>query len=436
MTDFGVTPAGFVIKPFTAILNDKLDLARALFGPDIDLRSSSALRKILDIASAEDQELWKALESNFYGNFVSTASSSALDLLGDDLGLARDFQAATGQVTFTLSGETPGASYVLPVGTLLETGVPPVLRFRTSESAVLSSVLKTATVATAAVVPGAGGNIAKNAIVQINATYAAHYLSLGTAAVAASNAATFTGGDQLKDDESYRAALLSLPRTLFTVDAVRAAAANVDGVRDCIVSDPLGGVDVSLSIFDTFLFDLRRFGQARFLSTPYFFDVLVAPQPGYLWETIDGTPGLQDAVTRAVDTMRPVGIFPNIRLADEVVVGVRASVTIRPGMDKVATSAALKGAFERRITGLGLGGAVLASEVLRDLMNVPGVVDVQNLHLRRYPPFFGGIVFGDSEPFASAVIEADLGANLALTANEIATFRYDSQLVDLQVSDR
>ena len=289
MTDFGVTPAGFVIKPFTAIINDKLDLARSLFGPDVDLRSSSALRKILDIASQEDHELWKALEASFYANFVSTATGDALDLLGDDLGLLRGRQPATGQVTFTLSGEAPGRTYALPVGTLVENATS-VLRFRTTQAAVLSAAQKKATVAASAVVPGPSGNIAASAIARINPLYASHYLSLGSAAIAATNAAPFTNGDLFLDDETYRASLLRLPRTLFTVDAVSAAVLNVDGVRDCIVSDPLGGVDVSLSIFDRFVFDRRRFGEARFLGTPYFFDVFVAPQPGYIWETIGGSP--------------------------------------------------------------------------------------------------------------------------------------------------
>ena len=193
---------------------------------------------------------------------------------------------------------------------------------------------------------------------------------------------------------------------------------------------------MSLSIFNTFVFDRRRFGQARFLGTPYFFDVLVAPQPGFAWDTIGGVIGLRNVVSAVLDAVRPIGIFPNIRLADAVVVGVRANIITRPGMDVVAVSAALKSAFEQRVAGLGLGGAVLASEVLRDFMNVAGVVDVQNLHLRRYPPTFGSIVFGDREQFQGAVIEADLGANLPLTSNEIATFRYDSQLIDLRVSDR
>ena len=49
MTDYGVTPSGFVVKPFTEILNAKLARATELFGPDVDLRSTSALRKMLDV---------------------------------------------------------------------------------------------------------------------------------------------------------------------------------------------------------------------------------------------------------------------------------------------------------------------------------------------------------------------------------------------------
>jgi hypothetical protein len=91
MSDFGVTESGFVIKSLQDILSDKFTRAREMFGDDVDLHSSSALRKILDICSAEDQELWKAMERAYYSNFISTASREALDLLGDDVGVSRRF---------------------------------------------------------------------------------------------------------------------------------------------------------------------------------------------------------------------------------------------------------------------------------------------------------------------------------------------------------
>jgi uncharacterized phage protein gp47/JayE len=239
MSDDGVTPTGFVVKPFADILSAKLDLARSVFCPDVDLRSTSALRRILDIASAEDQEHWKALESAYYANFISTASGDALDVLGDDLGRQRENQQATGQVTFTLANEAPGRNYILPIGTLVETAAP-VIRFRTTDIAIVSTAQKTASVPATAVLPGANSNIPAGAIIQINPIYASHYLSLGTATIAATNSAPFTGGDLLAGDEAYRSQLLRIPRTLFTVQALSAAVLNVDGVRDCRVSDPGG----------------------------------------------------------------------------------------------------------------------------------------------------------------------------------------------------
>ena len=50
MSEFGVTKTGFIIKPFQDILDDKAARAREMFGDDVDLRSTSALRKILDIS--------------------------------------------------------------------------------------------------------------------------------------------------------------------------------------------------------------------------------------------------------------------------------------------------------------------------------------------------------------------------------------------------
>src|SRR5262245_48305735 len=111
MSTFGITQTGFIIKPFQQILDDKAARARDMFGDDIDLRSTSALRKLLDVASAEDQELWKHMEQLYYSNFISTASGDALDLLGDDLGIKRRFLLATGKVKLKLSGEAPGRIY-------------------------------------------------------------------------------------------------------------------------------------------------------------------------------------------------------------------------------------------------------------------------------------------------------------------------------------
>jgi hypothetical protein len=69
-------------------------------------------------------------------------------------------------------------------------------------------------------------------------------------------------------------------------------------------------------------------------------------------------------------------------------------------------------------------------------MQLAGVVDVQQLHLRRNPPRMATISFGRSERFQGDVVEASVGENITLLPDEIAVFRVDSPLIDLEVRDR
>lgn len=435
MSEYGVTRTGFQIKPFQAILDDQFARAREMFGADVDLRSTSALRKLLDIAAAVDQELWKLPEQLYYSNFISTASGDALDLLGEDLGIARRLLAAKGTVKLKLSAEAAGRVYHFPVGTLVETDAP-VRHFRTLALVSLSSERKQAEVAVEALVRGVSGNVAAAAINRLNAGYAQRNLNLGGALVEVVNEAPTGGGELSEDDASYRNLLLGRPRTLWTLEAVRSTVKNLDGIRDCRIFDPLGGVDVSLSKFSFFNFGQRRFGTQRLPGNPYFFAILVAVLPGFPWESAGGVTGVQDTVEAAIREVRPISIFPELRLADTVLIGIRARILIKSGHDANAVSAILKEKLEIRVNALGLGGAVLYSEIMCDCMAVAGVVDVQQLHLRRCPPLLAGITFGRSGTFQSQAIEAAVGENVELRPDEIAVFAIDSRLLDIEVSDR
>lgn len=435
MAQYGVTKTGFNIKPFQAILAEKAERAQIMFGDDVDLRSTSSLRKLLDISSFEDHELWKGMEQLFYSNFISTASGDALDLLGEDVGVSRRFLKATGEVVFTLSNEAPGRIYHLPVGTLVETD-PPIQRFRTLERVSLSNQNKQEKGKIEALKPSPDANVAAAAISHINVDYARRYLNLGSATIALTNTQPTIGGEQPEDDLSYRDRLLGYPRTLWTLEAVRYVVKNVDGVRDCRLFDPLGGTDVSLSKFSLFNFGRRRFGSQRLLGTPYYFDSLVAIYPGSVWETQGSISGLKETIEKAIREVRPISIFPNLRLANNVIIGLRAKVLLKAGQDKNAAIAAIKDALERRINRLGLGNSVLYSEVLCDCMEVPGVVDIQQLHLRRCPPQFGGISFGRRRLFQREEIEFAPGENIPLQPDEIAVFKIDAKLIDIEVSDQ
>src|SRR5215213_3230565 len=167
MSEFGITRDGFEIKPFQRILEDKASRAREMFGPDADLRSTSALRKILDVASFEDHELWKLAQQLYYSVFPSTASGEALDLLGDDVGVGRPFLAAGGKVRLKLgAGIKKDRQYPFPLGTLVETAAG--VRFRTLVGVMLSEQNKEKVVEAEALKRGPEGNVPANAIVKIN----------------------------------------------------------------------------------------------------------------------------------------------------------------------------------------------------------------------------------------------------------------------------
>ncbi|GAB2686988.1 baseplate J/gp47 family protein [Nocardia thraciensis] len=432
MPEYGVTAHGFVPKDIDTILTEAAARARQVFG-EVDLAPTSALTKILQVAADQDALLWRSLEDTYYSRFASTAIGSDLDRLGEDLGVTRRHRFATGEVAFTLANGQPARSYVLPEGTVVIAGTQ---SFHTTAAVTLTAAAPTATVAVQAFSAGPAGNVAPGAVTGIDPVYAQLYLTVTPpATVTVTNARAFTGGELQESDETLRARLIARPRTLWTPDSVRSEVLDVPGVLDVALSDPLGGVDVAQSYFGIFAFAQRLFSAQRRIGEPYFFDVVVAHEPAWPWRTTGAIPGIFDRVAAAVDRVRPVGIHPNIVQANHIRVGLRATVSIAPGLDALALIAACTRRLSQSIGALKLGGDVLFSQVMREITELPGVVDVQNLHLRRFPPEFGRITFGPV-PFQAGPIESGPGENLPIGATEIALFEPDSPLIDLQVVDR
>jgi phage-related baseplate assembly protein len=435
MTSFGVTPQGFVPKGFDTILAESTDSARAVFGDDLDLSPTSPIRKILEVAAAEDARLWRRLEDLYWSRFLSSAVGADLDALGEDIGVERAFLAATGEVTITVQTPQAGRTYTAREGTvLITTAGGPV--FHTTAAVRLTAAADTATVGARAFLPGPGGDIAANTITGVDPDFLTHYLPLPPpTGLAVVNAAPFTGGSDREPDERYRQRLLGRSRTLWTPAAVREAALDVPGVVDVLLADPLGGVDVSQSYFNAFPFDQRLFSADRLLGEPYFFSIVVAHEFARPWRTEGPITGIFEQVTAAVDRVRPVGIHPQVVEADHIEVGLTAQLLTRPGYDAQALLGALT---ERLVTDIGaltLGADVLFSQVMRAIVEQPGIADVQGLRLRRCPPAFGRVTLGQVA-FAADVVEAGPGENLEMGPTEIAVFGADSALLDVEVTAR
>lgn len=438
---FGLTPVGFVPKSFTRLLAEKLATARLLFGDDVDLASGSVLRTIAELAALEDARLWAAVGSVYDDGYVVSARNAALSRLGEDLGLPRPFENARGRITLALVADLPPGrtSVVIPRGARLST--PGGHHVALDDTVVLSAAEREREPAVVAFYPGPSHNLtpaqpnqvidrwhrADPALAALNAAEQ----EAGAVLVEIRHTAPLTGGDAQWPDLRYRQLLLRAPRSLWTVEAVQTAVSLVPGVRQVQVHDGRGGLDLTQSIFGNFSFVERLFSAERDLGSPYYFSVLVAPTPAAVW---DGPDGLKAQVESVIDDLRPIGIYANVQKADEVGIAVEAKLVVRglplpSGPAQVVNASAAARELRRRlyarlrayVDDLPFGEPVRAAEVTWAILSEPGVIDVRDLRLVRYPAQVDALDLATAPAGPSAQRFA-CGENVALAATEIPAF--------------
>jgi len=443
--DYGLTETGFAAKPFGRLVTEQLALARRMFGADIDTGPGSVLRRVIELSAVEHARTYAMLGAMVDDQTVPTARGRGLDRLGEELGLPRPFEVATGTVTLAFLGTMPAGqtSLTLPVGARMQS--PGGHQVALAASAVLSETQREAVVEVAAFFPGPEHNIDGVAPAQVldqwnpldealNGLFTLQS-ARGDGApedvVEIRHTAPFSGGEMRWSDERYRQLLLRAPRSLWTREAVEVGVSLVPGVRQVKVIDRYGGLDIDKSIFGNFNFAERVFGSERDIASPYLFTILVAPTRAAVWQ---GPDGLAAMVAEAVEDLRPIGIFPDIREAVEVGVGLRADIVVDgvplPSGSKATVNAspsaqALKARLMARvrayIDSLPFGEAVSPAKISWSLMNEPGVADIRDLRLTRYPQPPEQIDFRNPAD-ASAVEVLDCGASLTTGEDQIAAY--------------
>jgi hypothetical protein len=448
---FGVTQQGFVPKSFARLLAEKLALARALLGDDLDLGSGSVIRKLLEISALEDARTWAGLAAIYDNSFVGTATGEALSRLGAELGLPRPYLEARGTVKVKLQGNLPAGTdqVTIPRGARMLT--PGGHHVGTDEPATLSASNQDRTVKVVAFYPGPEHNLDPAAAVadgshpqridrwnpldaKLEPLFDLMQASGNAFQVQIEHTAALAGGDKQWPDARYRQLALRAPRSVWRADAIELAVSTVPGVRQVQVRDAWGGLDINQSIFGNFNFVERLFSSERDLGSPYYLTMLVAPTQAAIWE---GPDGLRAAIESSVEDLRPISIFPQIQEADVVGIGVAADLLVRglplPTGSKATVNASeaaaalklrLLARVQQYVDGLGFGEPVRASEVTWAIMNEPGVADALRLRLLRYPPGFDSVDFGAS-PLPSGPEEFDYGENVALQANQVPVLVVD-----------
>lgn len=443
---FGITAAGFVAKPFARLLAEKLALARALFGDDLDLSSGSVIRKLLEISALEDTRTWAALAAMYDNCFVPSAGGEALSRLGEELGLPRPFLEARGKLKLKLTGQLPAGTSQLNIPRGARLSTPGGHHIATDERAVFSPASPEREVAIVAFYPGPSHNLSPtvddngvfpqkidrwNRLDPVLAEMVAAEEAAGEELLTIEHTEPLTGGELQWPDARYRQLLLQAPRSIWTVEAIRLAVSLVPGVRQVQIRDGWGGLDLHQSIFGNFNFIERVFSSERNLGSPYYFTVLVAPTPGAIWT---GPDGLKASVESAIEDLRPIGIFPQVEVATEIGIGVAGKLVVQglplPGGSRATVNAseparALKTRLMLRlrqyVDRLQFGEPVRSTEIVWSIMNEPGIADVRDLKLLRYPPGFDAVDFGTGAGAADAQ-SFDIGQNIDLQVNQIPVF--------------
>lgn len=450
---FGITSAGFLPKPFTRLLAEKIALARQVIDPDLDLTSGSVIRKVLEMSALEDARTWAALTTAYDDCFVVSARGRALSELGAEQGIERPYLCATGNVSLALAGALPAGitSLVLSRGARLAT--PGGHRVALAATVTLDAAHTSMPAPVVSFDPGPIGNLDPTAddgsgghperidrweiadvkladlvAADVAAGFPADASATGTGLVRITHTAALTGGSEQWNDDRYRALLLAAPRSLWTPESIAATVSLIPGVRQVTVHDGWGGLDLSQSIFGDFNFIERMFATDRNLAAPYFVTVLVAPTESAVWS---GPGGLQLAVEEAIRDVRPVGVFPAVVQADSVYVAVQADVLTRglalpPGNAETLNSSqaalALKGRLLDRlhavVDSLDMAEPVRVSAVTAALMGEPGVQDVVHLRLVRFPRLLDRIGSTMSVDATPQILGRD--ENLTLSAEQIA----------------
>lgn len=300
MTEYGVTAAGFIRKPYAVILAEVQVSMQQLLGQDVDISPTSPLGQIAQIFSFETAKIWVEVERVYDAAYIDTAAGIHLQKLGRLNGMTiNPATYASGEVVFSRATPAP-QQYVIPAGTVVANADRTILYATTAAGSLDTGETTSDQIPIRAAKPGLRANLAMNTVVAITTPI------LGVDYV--SNPTAVTGGADRESDAVYRARMKTYePASRGTVHALRSRLLDIDGVLDLNIVEDTDANTVSISILggaDTAITaeieDTRPAGIAVTWSRPTMMPVNVTAQ---LRTTVTDTAAVVQSVTAALSKM-------------------------------------------------------------------------------------------------------------------------------------
>lgn len=221
-TNFGLTDQGYLAPSYEELLDSVQDDFLRVFPSDLVLTSNSNAGILSRLIAWREYEQIQAQQQVYYSAFVSTATGSALDRLGANVGLPRKVdRPATATLTIVTDGE-----YFIEAGTQFETEDGYIFDL-TDDVLTTQEGDKWQAVGNAeAEDTGTITNVEPNTITVV--------YNPDESIISVTNPEKASGGQDYEEDPQYRARLIAenANRPSPTLNGVRSALLNVQGVRE------------------------------------------------------------------------------------------------------------------------------------------------------------------------------------------------------------
>ncbi len=136
MAEYGLTPAGLVIKNLSTIIEEKKEEVRAFVGDTANVESESVFGQLINISAEREYELWLLLEQIYNAQYPSTAEDGALDQAVSLNGIVRDGIIYSRIFDQAFWG-TPGT--VIPAGTIIRVPNNSTAKYTTNDGLTLGA---------------------------------------------------------------------------------------------------------------------------------------------------------------------------------------------------------------------------------------------------------------------------------------------------------
>lgn len=244
--NFGLTDQGYLAPSYEELLDSVQDDFLRVFPSDLVLTSNSNAGILSRLIAWREYEQIQAQQQVYYSAFISTATGSALDRLGANVGLPRKVdRPASTPLTIVTDGE-----YLIEAGT----------QFETDDGYIFDLTEDVLTAPKDGKWQGTGNAEAEDTgeITNVEPHTITIVYNPDESILSVDNADKASGGQDYEEDPQYRARLImeNANRPSPTVNGVRSALLNVQGVREVnivenqwAVPDKYGNPPYSIHIY-------------------------------------------------------------------------------------------------------------------------------------------------------------------------------------------